>query len=79
EIICTTQIYLGEDSGTVEYGKKLVHRRNTVPVLPSDSIEFALVNTQMKTSIVFLNKKELGLMKPFSTFSEMQARSVSDS
>ncbi|MBW0543729.1 hypothetical protein O181_083444 [Austropuccinia psidii MF-1] len=58
EIICTTQFYLGEDSGTIEYSKELVHRRNRIPVLPSDGIEFAVVNTQVNTSILFLNRKE---------------------
>ncbi|MBW0590454.1 hypothetical protein O181_130169 [Austropuccinia psidii MF-1] len=38
EIICTMQSYLGKDSGTVDYGKNLVHRRNRIPVLPGDSI-----------------------------------------
>ena len=58
EIISTTQIYLGEDSSTIEYGKKLIHWRNRIPVLPSDSIKFAVVNTQTKTTILFLNKKD---------------------
>ncbi|MBW0555992.1 hypothetical protein O181_095707, partial [Austropuccinia psidii MF-1] len=80
EIICTMQIYHGEDSGTVEYIQKLVHRKNRIPVLPSDSIEFVVVNTQKKTSILFVDKRtgdpveeKLGLMKPFSTFSKMRS------
>ncbi|MBW0593859.1 hypothetical protein O181_133574 [Austropuccinia psidii MF-1] len=44
------QVYLGEDSGTVEYGKELVHRRNRVPVLPSNSIKFAVINTPGRIS-----------------------------
>ncbi|MBW0521533.1 hypothetical protein O181_061248 [Austropuccinia psidii MF-1] len=86
QAICTTQINHGEDRRTIKDIKKLVHRRNRILDLPSHSIEFAVINTQTEATIFFLAKttgapvaEELGQMKPFSTFSEMYALSVSDS
>ncbi|MBW0472973.1 hypothetical protein O181_012688 [Austropuccinia psidii MF-1] len=77
EIISTRKVYLREDSGTIEDGERLIHRRDRIPALPSDRIEFVVVNTQMEATIIFIKKRtgapveeELCLMKPFSTFSE---------
>ncbi|MBW0588302.1 hypothetical protein O181_128017 [Austropuccinia psidii MF-1] len=52
------QIYLGEDSRTIKDGKELIHWRNRIPGLPSDSITFAVVNTQTEATILFFNKKD---------------------
>ncbi|MBW0575632.1 hypothetical protein O181_115347, partial [Austropuccinia psidii MF-1] len=41
KVICTTQINLGEYRRTIKDIEKLIHRRNRILVLPSNSIEFA--------------------------------------
>ncbi|MBW0491373.1 hypothetical protein O181_031088 [Austropuccinia psidii MF-1] len=78
QVICTTQINIAEDRGTTENSKKLIHRRNRILVLPSNRIEFAVINTQMEATIFLFDKEdstpveeELGKMKHISTFSEM--------
>ncbi|MBW0526745.1 hypothetical protein O181_066460 [Austropuccinia psidii MF-1] len=78
QAICTTQINIGEDRRTIKNIGKLIHRRNTILVLPSNSIEFAVINTQTEATILLFDKRtgspveeELGQTKPFSTVSEM--------
>ncbi|MBW0539864.1 hypothetical protein O181_079579 [Austropuccinia psidii MF-1] len=75
--ICTTQINLGEDRRTIQEIEKLIHRRNRILVIHSNSIEFVVINTQMEATSCFLANRtgapieeELGWMKPFSRFSE---------
>ncbi|MBW0517769.1 hypothetical protein O181_057484 [Austropuccinia psidii MF-1] len=48
QVICTMPINLGEDRRTIKDSEKIIHRRNRILFLPSNSIEFA----------------ELGWMKP---------------
>ncbi|MBW0474019.1 hypothetical protein O181_013734 [Austropuccinia psidii MF-1] len=56
KVICTTKINLGEDRRTIKDNKKPIHRRNTILVTPSDSIEFAVINTQTEATIPLFEK-----------------------
>ncbi|MBW0498409.1 hypothetical protein O181_038124 [Austropuccinia psidii MF-1] len=78
QVICTMKINLGEYRRTIKDSKKLIHRSNRIFILPSNRIEFVIINTQTEAPSSFLTKRtgapveeELGWMKPFSTFSEM--------
>ncbi|MBW0497103.1 hypothetical protein O181_036818 [Austropuccinia psidii MF-1] len=78
QFICTTQINLGEDGRTIKDIKKQVHSRKRILILPSQSFEFAVINTQTEATIFVLAKRtsapveeELGQMKNFSKLSEM--------
>ncbi|MBW0577592.1 hypothetical protein O181_117307, partial [Austropuccinia psidii MF-1] len=51
QVICTRQINLGEDRRTIKNFEKLIHRRNRILVLTSNSIEFAVINTQTEATI----------------------------
>ncbi|MBW0543486.1 hypothetical protein O181_083201 [Austropuccinia psidii MF-1] len=58
QFICTTQIHLGEDRRTIENSKKMTHSMKRIFVLPSNSIEFVAINTQMEATIFLFDKED---------------------